>query len=151
VVGATSSEGFSSRRVVYLSVHSPGVTVGCLQCAVSIYRRCYDRRCCDFTERRSRDSPAAVHRSTTFLAADLSSYRHLVNLLHYIHKLKLDAQGTRHLPPPQQTYATAAFGEVQVREGANLRCLCQATDNSEQSQRDNIRELLTAVAEREDQ
>ena len=46
-------------------------------------------------------------------------------------------------------YATAAFGEGRVREGANL-CLCQAIDSSEQSKRD-ICEPLTAVAEREDQ
>jgi len=37
-----------------------------------------------------------------------------------------------------------------VLEGANLLCLCQATDSSEQSQRD-ICEPLTAVAKREDQ
>ena len=53
--------------------------------------------------------------------------------------------------PSPQTYATAAFGEGRVHEGANLLCLCQATDSSEQSQRDNICEPLTAVAEREDQ
>ena len=47
-----------------------------------------------------------------------------------------------------QTYATAAFGEGRVRDGANLLWLrCQATDSSEQSQQD-ICEPLTAVAER---
>jgi len=52
--------------------------------------------------------------------------------------------------PSPQTYATAAFGEGRVREGANLLLLrSQATDSSEQSQRASC-ELLTAVAERED-
>ena len=52
--------------------------------------------------------------------------------------------------PSPQTYATAAFVEGQVREGANLLWLrCQATDSSEQSQRASC-EPLTAVAERED-
>ena len=53
--------------------------------------------------------------------------------------------------PSPQTYATAAFGEGRLREAANLLWLrYQATDSSEQSQRD-ICEPLTAVAEREDQ
>jgi len=43
-----------------------------------------------------------------------------------------------------------AFREERVREGANLLWLrCQATDNSEQSQRASC-ERLTAVVERED-
>jgi len=51
------------------------------------------------------------------------------------------------LPPSLQTYATAAYGEGRVREGANLLWLrCQVTDSSEQRQQASS-EPLTVVAE----
>jgi len=72
------------------------------------------------------------------------------NLYFYVHKVDAQGRDSTFAPSPQ-TYATAAFGEGRVREGANLLWLrCQATDSSEQSQRASC-EPLTAVAEREDQ
>jgi len=77
-----------------------------------------------------------------------SAIRHLGYLYFYVHKV--DAQGTRHLPPPADVRDICFWGGW-VRDGANLLWLrCQATDSSEQSQRDSC-EPLTAVAEREDQ
>jgi len=70
-------------------------------------------------------------------------------LLYYVHKVDAQRRDSTFAPSPQ-TYATAAFGEGRVCEGANLLWLrCQATDNSEQSQRASC-EPLTAVAERQD-
>jgi len=60
--------------------------------------------------------------------------------------------GTRHLPPPRSVprYATSAFAEGRVHEGANLLWLrCQATAIAVSSQRASC-EPLSAVAERED-
>jgi len=72
-----------------------------------------------------------------------------VILLYYVHKVDAQRRDSTFAPSPQ-TYATAAFGEGRVREGANLVWLrCQATDSSEQSQRASC-EPLTAVVERED-
>jgi len=73
----------------------------------------------------------------------------MYNLIYYVHKVNVQRRDSTFAPSPQ-TYATAAFGEGLVREGANLLWLrCQATDSSEQSQRASC-EPLTAVAERED-
>ena len=68
-------------------------------------------------------------------------------LLYYVHKL--DVPGIRHLPPPRRR-TRQLFSGRGVRKGANLLWLrCQATDNSEKSQRASC-EPLTAVAERQD-
>jgi len=67
--------------------------------------------------------------------------------IYNVHKVDVQRLDSTFAPSPQ-TYATAAFGEGRVPEGANLLWLrCQATAAS--SQRASC-EPLTAVAERED-
>ena len=79
--------------------------------------------------------------------ADLAADRQQSSI-YYVHKV--DVQGTRHLALPADVRDSCFRGGAGA-ERANLLWLrCQATDSSEQSQRDSC-ESLTAVAEREDQ